>query len=78
MPINRRKRYYIGENMKLLDYLKEKFDIKNDRQLAIELGASHPTVSKIRNGKAKVSAEFMIAVHEKFNMPIAEIKELCK
>lgn len=64
--------------MKLLDYLKEKFEIKNDRQLAIELGASHPTVSKIRNGKAKVSAEFMIAVHEKFNLPIAEIKELCK
>lgn len=64
--------------MKLLDHLKDTFSIKNDRQLAIELKISHPTISKIKSGKAKVSAEFMIAVHEKFGLPIAEIKELCK
>lgn len=78
MPTSRRKRPYIGENMKLLDYLKEKFEIKNDRHLSMALEIAHPTISKIRHGKANVSAEFMIAVHEKFNMPIAEIKELCK
>ena len=29
--------------MKLLDFLKEKFHIKNDRQLAIMLGCQQPT-----------------------------------
>lgn len=64
--------------MKLLDYLKEKFDVKNDRQLAIALGISHPSVSRIRNGHKKVSAEMIIAVHEKYGIPIAEIKQLCE
>ncbi len=64
--------------MKLLDYLKEKFNVKNDRQLAMEIGISHPTISRIRCGHKKVSAEMIIAVHEKYGMTIAEIKELCQ
>lgn len=63
--------------MKLLDYLKETFNIKNDRQLAIQLEISHPTISRIRTGHKKVSAEVIITVHEKYGMPIAQIKELC-
>lgn len=63
--------------MKLLNYLREKFDIKNDRQLALRLDISTPVVSRVRNGKAPVSAEFMIRVHEVFDLPIAEIKQLC-
>lgn len=60
--------------MKLLDYLRARFEIKNDRKLAQELGFSTPTISKIRTGKYNVSAELIIAVHERFNMPIKEIK----
>lgn len=60
--------------MKLLDYLKTRFEIKNDRQLAKELGFSTPTISKIRTGKYNVSAELIIAIHERFNMTIKEIK----
>ncbi len=64
--------------MKLLDYLKETFNVKNDRQLALEMGISHPTISRIRRGHKKASAEVIIAVHEKYGIPIAEIKELCQ
>ena len=64
--------------MKLLDYLKETFNVKNDRQLAMEMGISHPTISRIRRGHKKASAEVIIAVHEKYGIPIAEIKELCQ
>lgn len=64
--------------MKLLDHLKEKFNVKNDRQLAIEIGISHPTISRIRCGHKKASAELIIAVHEKYGIPIAEIKQLCE
>ncbi len=64
--------------MKLLDYLKETFNVKNDRQLAMEMGISHPTISRIRRGHKKASAEVIIAVHEKYGIPIAEIKQLCE
>lgn len=62
--------------MKLLDYLQKTYEIKNDRQLALQIGFSTPTLSKIRTGKYKVSADMIIAIHEKFNMSIKEIKKL--
>ena len=63
--------------MKLLDELIARFNVKNDRQLAMALGVSTPVISRVRNGKAAVSAEFMIRIHEVYAMPIAEIKALC-
>ena len=75
MPTDRRKRSTnSGEIMKLLDYLKETHKIKNDRQLALRIGVSMPTISKIRNGHNGVSAETKIAIHKAFNMPIVEIE----
>lgn len=62
----------------ILDELQKRFDIKNDRQLSIKLGVAAPVISRLRNGKSKVSAEMMIAIHEVFGLPIAEIKELAK
>jgi transcriptional regulator with XRE-family HTH domain len=75
MPTDRRKRSTnSGEKMKLLDYLKKTYEIKNDRQLALKIGVSMPTISKIRNGHNGVSAETKIAIHKAFNMPILEIE----
>ncbi len=62
--------------MKLLDYLQKTYDIKNDRQLALKIGFSTPTLSKIRTGKYKVSADMIIAIHETFKMSIKDIKAL--
>lgn len=62
--------------MKLFDHIKETYSIKNDRTLAKELGLSHPTVSRIQSGKARVTAEIMIAIHEKYGMSIADIKAM--
>jgi transcriptional regulator with XRE-family HTH domain len=75
MPTDRRKRSTnSGEKMKLLDYLKKTHKIKNDRQLALTIGVSMPTISKIRNGHNGVSAETKILIHKAFNMPIVEIE----
>lgn len=63
--------------MKLLDELIARFNVKNDRHLAKELGISTPVISRVRNGKSAVSAEFIIRIHEVYGMPIAEIKALC-
>ncbi len=64
--------------MKLLDELQNRFEIKNDRQLAAKLGVSTPVMSRVRNGKCGVSADIIIRIHEVFGMPIAEIKGLCE
>jgi plasmid maintenance system antidote protein VapI len=62
--------------MKLLDFLKLQFDIKNDRQLALALGVQAPAISKIRNGHSSITADFILKVHETFEMPIKDIKAL--
>jgi len=62
--------------MKLLDFLKEKFNIKNDRQLAIMLGCQQPKLSKIRNGHSSVTPDFILKVHETFDIPVKDIKAM--
>ena len=62
--------------MKLLDFLKQKFDIKNDRQLAIALGVRAPAISKIRNGRSSITADFILKVHETFEIPVKDIKAM--
>lgn len=63
--------------MKLLEELIILGNFRNDAQLAEALDVSTPVISRIRNGKCAVSADVMIKIHEKFNLPIAQIKALC-
>jgi hypothetical protein len=60
----------------VLDYLKEKKLVKNDRDLARVLDVNPPLLSKIRNGHLKFGAWMILAVHEEFDIPIKEIKAL--
>jgi hypothetical protein len=60
----------------VLDYLKEKRLVKNDRDLARVLDVNPPLLSKIRNGHLKFGAWMILAVHEEFDIPIKEIKAL--
>ena len=62
--------------MKLLDFLKEKFNIKNDRQLALALGVHSPAISKIRHGHSAITADFILKVHETFEIPVKDIKAM--
>lgn len=62
--------------MKLLDFLKKQFDIKNDRQLALAMGVRAPAISKIRNGHTTITADFILKVHETFDIPIKDIKAM--
>jgi transcriptional regulator with XRE-family HTH domain len=60
----------------VLDYLKEKGLVRNDRDLARVLDVNPPHLSKIRNGYLKFGAGMILAVHEEFDIPIKEIKAL--
>jgi len=62
--------------MKLLDTIKERHSIKSDAELSRKLDVPPPTISKIRSGRVSVSAEIILRIHETFNMPVKEIREL--
>ena len=59
---------------RLLDYLKNKFHIESDMELAKELGVSAPTLSRVRMGHKEVGANLILAIHDAFEMPIKDIK----
>lgn len=60
----------------LLDTIRAEHQLKNDFALVQFLGVTPPALSKVRHGVNLVSAELMIAIHEKTGMSIARIKEL--
>jgi len=62
--------------MKLLDTIKEHYSVKNDAELSRKLDVPPPTISKIRSGKVSVSADMILRIHETFEMPVKEIREL--
>ena len=62
--------------MKLLDTIKERHSIKSDAELSRTLDVPPPTISKIRSGRVSVSADMILRIHETFNMPVKEIREL--
>lgn len=60
----------------LLDHLLDKLNIKNDLQLANYFDVFPSVISKIRNHRVEVSANIILLIHEKTDMPVAKIREL--
>lgn len=60
---------------KLFDFLIEKFELGSDYRLALETEVSASSICKMRSGKA-VTASFILRVHERFDVPIKQIKEI--
>lgn len=65
-----------GSTNNLLDHLIERFGLKNDARLAKAIDFAPPDISRMRHNKRQIGAMFIIAVHECFDLPIAEIKRL--
>jgi plasmid maintenance system antidote protein VapI len=61
---------------KVLDYLKEKFHIETDGDLAREIGTSKPTLSRVRMGHKQITPKLILGIHEAFDIPIKEIKAM--
>jgi plasmid maintenance system antidote protein VapI len=40
------------------------------------MGVRAPAISKIRNGHTTITADFILKVHETFDIPIKEIKAM--
>ena len=62
----------------LLDHLIAAFELKNDRELARELGVQSGYVSRVRHRHLPVSAQLMLGIHDAFGLEIREIKALAQ
>jgi transcriptional regulator with XRE-family HTH domain len=60
----------------LLDTVRHKLNLNSDAQLSRTLEISQPAISKIRNMKAPVNANFLIRLHEVTNISIRELRLL--
>ena len=60
----------------LLDDLAKSLGTVNDRELAQELRCAPSMISKFRHRTLKVSAAFILDIHERFKMPVSKIKLL--
>ena len=60
----------------LLNTLRKRFDIKSDSALARELGMTAPDISKLRSGMRLLSARTILRIHERWNLPVKEIRDL--
>lgn len=62
---------------KLLDTLRERFQIKSDAALARELEVSPAQISKMRAGSA-LGPSTILSIHEHLGVPVKEIRKLAE
>jgi plasmid maintenance system antidote protein VapI len=60
----------------LFDFLMREADIESDAGLARALKIPAPTVSKIRNRKARVSAELILRIHRLTGLSVETIDRM--
>ncbi|MES2787640.1 MAG: helix-turn-helix transcriptional regulator [Pseudomonadota bacterium] len=65
-----------GNASALLDVLNSRYGMKNDAALSRQLGVAPPVISKLRHGRLPVGAVFVLKIHDAFDMPIKEIREI--
>lgn len=57
-----------------LDWLTAKLNLKNDAALSRALEVAPPVISKIRHYRLPVGPVLILRIHEKFSIPVAEIR----
>ena len=60
----------------LFDFLIKESGLKNDAALARALEITAPTISKIRGGKNRVTAEIILSIYKQTGLSIETIEEL--
>ncbi|MGV8892465.1 MAG: helix-turn-helix domain-containing protein [Burkholderiaceae bacterium] len=60
----------------ILHITRTKLNLKNDAEFSRAIGIPPSAISKLRHGKAPMSAALIIALHEKTDISIAELKRI--
>ncbi|MGK5049697.1 hypothetical protein ACQ4WP_27970 [Janthinobacterium sp. GB4P2] len=63
-------------NIKLLDAVTAKLQLKNDAALSRALEVAPPVISKIRHGRLPIGATILIRMHEVTDIAIRELKAI--
>jgi len=65
-----------GIDLPLFAYLKHKYKLWTDADLAVFLHTSGASISKVRTGKKYLRAELVLFIHEKTGIPTQEIRKM--
>jgi transcriptional regulator with XRE-family HTH domain len=60
----------------LFAYLKRKYKLWTDSELAAFLNTSPSSISRVRTGKKYLNAETVLFIHEKTGIPTKEIRKM--
>lgn len=60
----------------LLDHLREKYKLADDKQLSVKTGIHRSNLSRIRNGFMKVSNSNLVRINESTGISIKKLREL--
>jgi plasmid maintenance system antidote protein VapI len=61
---------------RLLDWIKDKFDIESDEELADALRRHRSSISCVRRGIDPISASLVLDLRDKFGVSIEKIREI--
>jgi len=61
---------------RLIDYLIERLNLKNDAALSRVLEVAPPVISKIRHRRLPVGASMLIRMHEETGMTVRELRDV--
>lgn len=61
---------------RLLDFIMELRECRNDAALSRELQLSPPVISKIRNRRLPVTANILLRIHDVTEQPVNKLREL--
>ena len=59
-----------------IDALLHRLDLKNDAALSRYMDLKPPQISKLRHGKFAVSADFILRLHERSDIPVKDIRKM--
>jgi plasmid maintenance system antidote protein VapI len=60
----------------LIDHLRREYKLRNDAELAKQIGVKPPAISKLRHGMSALTPAIILKIHEAFNMPVKEIRRI--
>jgi plasmid maintenance system antidote protein VapI len=60
----------------LIDHLRRQYKLRNDAELAKQIGVKPPAISKLRHGMSALTPAIILKIHEAFNMPVKEIRRI--
>ena len=60
----------------LIDHLRREYRLRNDAELAKQIGVKPPAISKLRHGMSALTPATILKIHEAYDMPVKEIRRI--